>query len=1019
MRQNRLLTLGPGPGARMIRTLFLGMTLGVVILFSLISLSSAAGDSPPPFFGEFNPVSVDPVPLGQWAVLSPSAPAAGALIYADFRQLEAEARDLLDRNRKFREDISPYRGANSFAEIVRKFDAASGFDSAAASTTYTDTVTGAPMTLFGRINQADEELRQARDLYAYLAVFASEASFRGDDGNNDAIPGNNYRDTLCNRPEDPNPQKTPPDGTVLEPVIDWCNFPARLRQSVREAANIRLIFAQEFMVDALGLHFSAGALQGGDTAVKSEIADLTAAAYQYEQVEMGVSEALGRVVGNGCFVSDYFTQTEWALLSRAAEGKELAQHHMAVRLSYMNITDVGDVPDQQAEAEGVYRASSIDAYVKLVGMAGRASLPPGEGCNSQPPENLLVASMATNMLDTRARAREMREGRNIFGFDIAFTPTRPYRSSGTTQGLYEQAKEEAEAAAIIEEATILSERTFDTNQAMLRDQIEKLNTELLVDIGSMSGCDSQDNPEIADLAACVEEQITLVSACQVGDPGFDVCLNNSAIETSDLKTTKREVGILWLTLGQIQTRHQNILLRSEIEDNRAQRITYSINGTAQDLSVKEAIIIAGNCCEVSVGSDGASTSTNPGAVLEAGLRPGLIMKQAAHDMEVEDANAEAVIRNLFLDLAEAQYDIDMAFQQLGGKQDEFNNLIGDIRHDLFEVQRQQAYTVNGRTNPANDPGYRMTRDSKRLELAAALEKASRTAYLAARRAEYEYAARLFASNFRISDIYKARTAGDVLKFLSDLNGTVQNLAGAIKDAEVQSQQIDVSVVYHVLGLTDQYLATQGFSGAAAQVERQARLQQWINDNQIDNGQKLQFQLTTTSDTKGILSNVIANNYGLVWLLQLSGIGAPKPENTGVGINIVTDQTGPNLRYDVTIRQSAHVEQTTFAGCLFSYRLMPSAVMLGLDWPGNQPTDTVLGVLKAEVNGANGTNTPQFLRRPMAANWQVTITKNSPDNIIPDLVLSDVTDIVLKFSATRATRGNNTLPQPTDCVRTDF
>jgi hypothetical protein len=405
--------------------------------------------------------------------------------------------------------------------------------------------------------------------------------------------------------------------------------------------------------------------------------------------------------------------------------------------------------------------------------------------------------------------------------------------------------------------------------------------------------------------------------------------------------------------------------------------------------------------------------------LEAGLRPGIIMKQAAHDMLVEDANAEAVIRNLFLDLAESQYDIDMAFQQLSGQQDDFDNLIGDLRHDLFEVQRQQAYTVNGRTNPANDPGYRMTRDSKRLELAAALEKASRTAYLAARRAEYEYAARLFASNFRVSDIYKARTAGDVLKFLSDLNGVVQNLPAAIKDAEVQSQQIDVSVVYHVLGLTDQYLASQGFSGGAATVERQRRLQAWINDNKIENGQKVQFQLTTTSDTKGILSNVIVNNYELQWLLQLSGIGTPKPENTGVGINILTNQTGANLRYDVTMRQSAHVEQTSFAGCLFAYRLMPSAVMLGLDWPSNQPTDTVLGVLTANVNGANGTNTPQFLRRPVAANWQVTITTGSPDNIIADLDLSKVTDIVLKFSTTRATRTSGTPPRPAECVRTDF
>lgn len=62
----------------------------------------------------------------------------------------------------------------------------------------------------------------------------------------------------------------------------------------------------------------------------------------------------------------------------------------------------------------------------------------------------------------------------------------------------------------------------------------------------------------------------------------------------------------------------------------------------------------------------------------------------------------------------------------------------------------------------------------------------------------------------------------------------------------------------------------------------------------------------------------------------------------MGVDIKTGQGGENLRYDVTLRQSAQVEQTTFAGCLFSYLLVPSAVMQGFAWPNNQPTDSVLG-----------------------------------------------------------------------------
>jgi len=53
--------------------------------------------------------------------------AAGPLLYIDFKTLETEARTLLDRSMKFRQDISPYRGNNNFNDLVRHFDENSGF----------------------------------------------------------------------------------------------------------------------------------------------------------------------------------------------------------------------------------------------------------------------------------------------------------------------------------------------------------------------------------------------------------------------------------------------------------------------------------------------------------------------------------------------------------------------------------------------------------------------------------------------------------------------------------------------------------------------------------------------------------------------------------------------------------------------------------------------------------------------------------------------------------------------------
>ncbi len=56
-------------------------------------------------------------------------------------------------------------------------------------------------------------------------------------------------------------------------------------------------------------------------------------------------------------------------------------------------------------------------------------------------------------------------------------------------------------------------------------------------------------------------------------------------------------------------------------------------------------------------------------------------------MDIEDANSEAAIRNLFLDQAEARYDIDMAFQQFRTAEANFDNVVGQLEADVFEAQR--------------------------------------------------------------------------------------------------------------------------------------------------------------------------------------------------------------------------------------------------------------------------------------------------------------------------------------------
>lgn len=961
---------------------------------------------------------------------------AGPLLYVDFKALETEARTLLDRSMKFRQDISPYRGSNNFNDLVRHFDENSGF-----SATYTDEQLGT-LSLQERIDIADADLLRARDLYGVLAVYAPAARFYLDNGTNQGSPGANYKGNLCAKPEDPAPADPTHSGQVLDPIVDWCNFPARLRQSAREAAYLRMIFAQQFMVDALGLHFSAGSLLGGETFVREEVAKLQAALYQYQLAEQELTSALGVRLGSGCYVSDFYTQTEWSLLSRAAQGELSAQQQIGTRLSYLDINTVDDVPRAQAAAFDEYRVGSTLAYVKMIGLAGQAVLnnDQGSGCSAKGarPDGALVAEMTLTMLDTRKAATEIRDGRNIFGYDIRFTPARPYHTAfgSTDKGLWEQAQDAANLALQIQQQTENAERAFDLNQQDLTKAILLTNNQVDNEVQKAAGCDLQGFATDEEWYACVDAMIQHVQECDPQDDAtFDACMqrttdgqppradgSNLLILVSDMRTSRQDLRTAWLGVEAAIKKRDNIIDRANTEVIRNIKVKNAINTNATETSVIEAISAAAQIIDVSTQGE---VTFHPGAVVEAGLRPAAILRQAAHDIEIEDANSEAVVRNLFYDMAEAQGEIDIAAQQYQSMLTQFNGVIGQTGHDVYQSKREHAYTTS---LPANDPSYRLVRDSRRLELATQLEIAARLAYLAARRAEYEYTARLSASNFRISDIYRARTADDILKFLQNLDNAVTNLPGGVRDAETNQSDLTISVSQHILGLTDQYLKGLGVADADLQSERNKRFRQWLAQNTLlgsDGKPTLIFNFATSSAVNGIISRAVSQDYGFVWLHTVGGIGQPKATSNGFGVNLVTGQPG-SLGYRlVRVSQSGEVGLTSFAGCLFDYRLIPPAALMGLEFPFGQPTDQVTGVFNGDINGVHGNetpgySTPAFLGRPLASNgWQVVINAGSPNGILPDLDLQQLTDIELKVSTTYASRSSNTLPSASQCVRADY
>ena len=1029
-----------------------GLALGLLLVLGL-SIPSSIAQSPScgfdgatcPVTGDWDPVSVDSVPPDVIAISAPSAPAAGALVYPDFVQLEREARAKLKRGLDARQALSPYQGNLEFSQYVTKFDYQAGWTRNYTGTTpYSET-----LTLIGLIDMADQDLREARDMYAYLAVYAPEYHFRADaDYITTTLPG--YTEPLCGAPDKENPD--PPDpinsGLVLDPVIDWCNFPARMRQSVREAAYLRMIFGQQFMADALGLQFSGTTLLGAENAVRQEVARLRAAKYQYELAESGVNEALDRNLGSGCYVSDFFTQSEWSLLSRAIEGQETAQHHLAVRLSYLDVPQQPDGPQQTRNA-GIkaLRVTSTNGYIKLIGMAGlSAGQSTGAGCaKGTRPDGALAAEMALNLAETRRQAHEMTDGRNVFGFDVTFTPARRYTGGvcgSDTAGLYQDALCAAQLAQQLQNAEAAATREYNDAQDKLRTEVQNIQAGIDADITAKSGCGAGD-------WTCVDEQIAALNAClkvvtstvmSAASP-FDTCINDPVIKDKGAKRALVDLRAVFVQYTSIETKATDIDKRIQLSNSRNVTVTQWLGakGNAETAARISAATLAGVSClkPFPKGDAGApawiSTLTIDAAC--AGVGTWNFFNQrtagdASTQASIEMANADQYkeIQNLLLNQSELLIDAYAASQQFASKNSAYISLLNSLKGDVREAQRQRAYF---QYSPANDPSFRIVRDSTRLQFANQLALAARQTYLAARRAEYEYAARLNASNIRYSDVYRARTAADLTTFLSNLNSVTSNLPAGIP-TNLNARDLTYSVAQHWLGLTDAALAKEGFTTPeTAQAERTRRFRLWVAEHTIPNDFEapydgkpvLKFTLSSSLLDGGSFAQLIPQGYDGYWLVTLSGIGAPKPASNGLSMNLVSAQTG--MAYRATrVTQGGLVHLRSQAGCVFDYRLIAPAALLGLEWPANQTAEVATASFNANVNEEipytnGGMRTEVFQGRAASTTeWQVLIFAGAPAVGMSDMNLQQLTDVELNLSIIYASRTPGD-PQLSDCTRIDW
>jgi hypothetical protein len=622
--------------------------------------------------------------------------------------------------------------------------------------------------------------------------------------------------------------------------------------------------------------------------------------------------------------------------------------------------------------------------------------------------------MVAGLASTEQSAREMAEGRNIFGFDVSFTPARPYYTppSSTDRGLWNQAQDEANWAFTLETTAKADQREFDRKKSELDAAILSVRGNYYLRLGDLTGC----SPGDPDFDTCVDTAADKLRGCDPwlieGNAEFNACVSATGAG-GQLREEWEDLRSALLEVKRAQKELENIGERINIEVDRSVTVRHEIMTNGRDQSIMEFAAtlwesISVNC---GIGELGCSVSFNPMAPAIAALRAGQVLRQAVADANIEGANSEAVVRNLLLDMVELQIDLEIAAHKANAHLTVFDNVASGVKDLAVETRRAEAYVAN---SPANDPSYRLQRDSNRLALADQLELAARASYLAAKRAEYEYAARLGASGFRISDIYRARTAADILAFLDDLKDRTDSLV--VQEQDIDMVEFTLSVAQHVLGWTDEQL---GLTGEAARLERIRRFREWAAAHtEIEGGEPvLVFSFTTSPADSGIFSNVIGQLYSDFWLHKVAGVGEEKPLRNGFGVNIVTSQSG-NLQFrGVEVTQSGVVHLKALSGCIFEYRLVHPAALLGMDWPDSQDPEEATAAFLASINGQNGTRTTRFLGRAVSAtNWQVKIFSRMPGQ--DDLDLGQLEDIELLIDTTYASRSPGP-PNPGECIRIDY
>jgi len=708
---------------------------------------------------------------------------------------------------------------------------------------------------------------------------------------------------------------------------DEATAKAKLLNTVKTLANLYIIVADEYLIDALDWRLPINMPGVTDPLLNHQIDLLNKAQYFYKGALNTFISGFSTSVNTNITISNYFDEETFNLFNLCVERmsltlREKSSKQLAVGLGG-NSTEVNN---------SVKTIKSANTEIYLTTAA--AVVAQNKAYEAQQNEKLKFDSVgagsalivALNMLRNQGNIHN--QDLNPLGFDIRYIPAQDF------DDLYTLSLTHYNNAKDYDAQTSDGRSDFDSKLDKLQNQWNSLKNGYGLTLKSITGC----NPYDPDFEECITIAGSDLFDCRIinGLSEMEACINNSptrikggnlAIKYLRIKQAQLALNVANLT--------KKVLIDSRFDNLEKNSLTISyITQKGQQNKIllekylgllKEARTIVDETVETTEKTKENGKVVSKQKIIDHTTRTSLTFGDALDVNVKKSVDLQALtdsfdIKNAQLQAAYAEKEflrqIDLADLKVEQAVTEKNSAIIDF---VNAFQEKESLVVAYRKSKEQSDiaqrslvPLRIIKSAKLINLSAEIYKASHYAYLAAKAVEYRYAKSL-TSNPNINDIYKAQTTDDVKKFLDALKGS--NLCPWGK---FSSKTIVYSLAFDHLNLTDDYIDPDGDGfkdGKMVDDYRDIKIQEFISRH-TENG-NLKFSLSVPP-TSTVLQEGGAYNIK-IWDGQLpSECTRSTLEPWGMTIKIYTDQIDLPFNPKVGINMTGSSSLEDFSGVFREY-----------------------------------------------------------------------------------------------------